>query len=205
MSYFQLQWFEQYLPNRIPKAILDVGSYNGKEALQFSQAFPEATIIAFEADPILFHKITTNNILANSSVQFVHAAVCEFDGEVDFFATSGKRKAQGSILKPADAIFRFEGVSFGEPVKVPAVQLATIADNYGLTSVDLLHMDIQGAEYKALVGLGLLRPTLVFLEVNALAFYEGAASTFQLLTDMGYNRIDISHVTQGDELWVFHG
>ena len=83
-------------------------------------------------------------------------------------------------------------ITFKPARKVPASRLDTFCAAHGITEIDLLHMDVQGAEALVLDGMGDLRPTMIFLEIDEVketSGYLGATPMADLvsrLTDKGY-------------------
>jgi FkbM family methyltransferase len=199
MSHFKLEWIEKYLEKK-PSVIFDIGSYDGKFGIKVKQCYKETRIICVEADKNLFNKMKLNKKL--DEIEIFNYAVCDSDGEVDFYHNVGEKKGSGSINKPTDKIYKFPGMKFSEPIKVSSITLNSFCKLIGVQCVDILHMDVQSSEFEVLCGLGDIRPKLIFLEVSALNFYENTKSTRGKLLDMGYENIDISEVTKGDELWL---
>jgi FkbM family methyltransferase len=174
-----------------PQVILDIGSFDGGDAYRFSQAFPRARVLSVEADPYRFKYVSDR--LVGTQVEVIHAAVCETDGTVDWFAADEGRDAQGSIYRHTDAYKqRFPQVKQAtHSERVTSERLDTLCRTRGVGGVSLLHMDVEGAEYAALSGIGDLRPTLIWAELCDGRF-EGAqsvANTRRLLKHLGYKPV----------------
>ena len=63
---------------------------------------------------------------------------------------------------------------------------------YNITP-DVLHIDVQGAEYYVISSLGEYRPTLIYLETSETEHYKGSKSVADLnllLTDIGYELVE---------------
>jgi hypothetical protein len=78
-----------------------------------------------------------------------------------------------------------------ETISVPVTRLDTLCAARGIEQIDLLHVDVQGAEFEVMVGLGQLRPALIFLEVTTIADggWIGAAAGRELhalMARLGY-------------------
>ena len=95
-------------------------------------------------------------------------------------------------------------LEFHEPVKVKTMRLDTFCEVHKTGAIDVLHMDIQGAEGFAIKGLGRLRPRMIFLEVDETTHYDGAMPLPELralLEGMGYSKVwESAH----DALYVFN-
>ncbi len=188
-----------------PSVIIDAGSYDGGDAMRFAVAFPHARVIAIEADPDRFAIVC--NTLRTTRIEVHNVAVNDRDAPVDWFPTQidGQASAQGSIYRQSDALdqaFPFVRQS-RHPTTVSGRRLDSLCRELAIEQVDLLHMDIQGAEHVALKGLGTMRPKMIFLETqNDRKAWIGSASsvaTRNLLRRMGYRvAVDL----RSDSLYV---
>ena len=199
MSYFEMEWVEIYLPDIEVSVVLDVGSHNGTDGMRFKTKYPQARVIAIEADRSLYDKMLKSQKI--TELEILNYAVCDQDGMINFHHNDGVRKGSGSIHKPKPSLFRYVGMSFSDPYEIPSTRLDTLCKNMGIVKIDIIHMDIQGAEHEALIGLGEMRPKMIFLEIGFNG-YEGAVSPVDKLIDMGYKKIDVP--IKGDELWVYY-
>ena len=123
--------------------IFDCGSNIGMSILFFKKLYPKARIVAFEPDPFTFAALSTN-ISQNhlSEVQLHQAALGKFDGEIEFFRDAC---TQSSSLMMSTVRERHDGPS----IKVPALKLSTFITS----AVDLLKIDVEGAEFAVLTDL----------------------------------------------------
>jgi FkbM family methyltransferase len=119
--------------------ILDCGSNIGCTVLNYKRLFPQARIVAFEPDP-QFAPILRRNLELNGAqdVTVIEAAVWTDDCELGWFCEG----ADGSrvVNKSAQS----------ESARVRAVDLA----QYISEPVDLLKVDIEGAEFHVIPHLG---------------------------------------------------
>jgi FkbM family methyltransferase len=67
-----------------------------------------------------------------------------------------------------------------KPETVNALTISDYCYEKGIKRVDLIHMDVQGAEHLVIKGLGQYRPEVVFMETCEYAFYKGAGSFEEL-------------------------
>jgi len=108
--------------------IVDAGGNIGMSAIWFKQNYPESTLTVYEADPSLSAVLTRNLASANIfAVDVQNAAVWIKDG---FVAFDNLGQDKGTV-NPAGAI------------QVRAIDLALHLPE----RVDLLKMDVEGAEY----------------------------------------------------------
>lgn len=187
-SAFQTAWLAEKIAN--PAVIVELGAFDGGDVNRFHQAFPECRIIAVEADPVRVEIARKN--LKNTPIQVVHSAACETDGPIDWFAAEvdGMANAQGSIFRHTESYkkrFPFVDQSTS-PDQVDGRRLDSLMQELGVSEIDLLHMDIEGAENAAMRGMGGLRPKMIYLEMREKLFESGASfrDTEQLLESLGY-------------------
>ena len=117
--------------------ILDCGGNVGLASLFFKRRFPHARITAYEADPALFAMLK-GNLAANraSDVEAVHAALWTTNGRVTF-------RAEGS---DSGMISTLAGAINATAVDVPSLRLHDIIAAETNGRIDLLKLDIEGAE-----------------------------------------------------------
>ena len=202
-SGFNLNWLAE-LGVRAPGVLIDVGSFDGGDAYRFRRFSPGSRVIAIEADPTRAEILRSN--LASTGVEIVEAAVCDRDGLVDWYPATinGTVDGQGSIYRHTDRLNRkFPFVKQSEnPITVQGRRLDEICSSLGIASIDLLHMDIQGAEFVALQGLGKMRPSVIYLEtmrVNGWIGSGGKKESTALLRRRGYRLAADLH---GDRLYA---
>lgn len=122
---------------------VDIGANIGFHTLQLSRwAGPKGRVYAFEPDPHNF-ELLVKNVEANGcrNVVCLRKAVADKTGEAALFLSPynrGDHRLQGSSLGQAS-------------IRVEAVALDDLLSSE--PRVDLVKMDIQGAEYRALLGM----------------------------------------------------
>ena len=170
-----------YLDAASVRVALDVGSRDGEIALKLAALFPNARIYAFECNPAAI-ALCRRKLAGHDRITLVESAVSDVCGTVDFFAIDPERTVtphtDGNI--GASSLFEANGEYPHEQyvqnrVRVPATTLAAWARAEGIEKVDVMWMDLQGAEIKALNGLGPLRSHLraLYTEVGYREIYRG--------------------------------
>lgn len=128
---------EARLPNDC--VFLDIGANIGAYALCVA-AFsgPEARIVAVEPQPDVFDRLTYN-IAQNPfhTVKAVACAVADKAGELTLFIDPRNR---------GESSLRIVGTNEGARITVPAVTLLDLLHREGLTRVDAVKLDVEGAE-----------------------------------------------------------
>jgi FkbM family methyltransferase len=167
-----------------PKPLLfDVGANRGQTVGKLLSRFPGATIHAFEPGDEAFADLT-RAYGADSRVVRHHFAVGSKSGTTTFYAMKDDRTS--SLARPGEAAQDFS-VEVKGAVQVPIRTLDDVIEEMGSPHVDLLKMDIQGAEVAALTGaaktLGRRGISTVYAEVMFTKVYEEQA-TFGALADL---------------------
>lgn len=179
--------------------LLDVGGHVGETALRFADVFPRATIFSLEPDPDNFGVLSRNVARCRAVVPIPKAAAARAGSAI----LHRTRFSQAhSLLKPRTDAAEYLGqrdlLDPREPVTVETVTLDAFCAERSLGRVDVLKVDAQGADLDVLRGAeGLLRErrvTLVFVEVNFVAFYEGTPlfpAVYEFLYERGFRLVGL--------------
>jgi FkbM family methyltransferase len=151
---------DQYLKTSEIKIILDVGARDLVESMCFSEKYPTAKIIAFECNPqtLPICKENNKNYL---NIELVDKAVNDYDGVCKFYPINPLKTQTtwedgnpgASSLFLANGNYPFEKYEQDE-IDVNCTRLDTILIERNIDKVDILWMDLQGAELIALRSLG---------------------------------------------------
>lgn len=136
-----------------PGVIVDVGANIGLAALYFRAQYPGAEIVAIEPDPETFAKLE-QNVGGDPRIRPVNAAVAAEPGELVLFRPPGYSIA--SSLKRG-------GADGGASARVRAETLDGLCAELGLTRIDLVKLDVEGAELDALRGFSRLEDVPVII------------------------------------------
>lgn len=161
-----------YLKGREIKTILDLGSRDLTQSIELHLAFPKAKIYAFEAHPGFAAQCRERNL---PYVEVFDEAVMDFTGEIPFYATPFNLSAS-SIFKPARPVLGVDISRNIEEVTVPCIRIDEWAKEAGVEQIDLVWMDVQGAEIPALKGFGDLLSNVLAIhtEVETSPVYHDA-------------------------------
>jgi 2-O-methyltransferase len=190
----------QALRENPPQVIVEVGSFDGIDAIELSRMFPDAGVYTFEADPRNY-EILRRNTSYRARVKPVPKAVFDFTGDGVFHASDSvgsgaDGRASGSMLSPTQRFHdAHSGVRFEEEFSVSTVALADWARDEGIEKVDFLWMDAQGAELHILRGMGedLLGVRAILLEVWKEAFYAGGGAFDEIESFLGRHGFELTH------------
>lgn len=135
----QIMVFGQYNISRINKTknvetIVDLGSNIGLSVLHFKSKYPNARIIAVEPERGNY-ELLQKNVAPYKNVYCLNNAIWHTNKNLNLF-DGGQGEYSYRVVDGND-----------EPVgNVPAVTIDDIMTKYGLTTIDILKIDIEGAE-----------------------------------------------------------
>jgi FkbM family methyltransferase len=152
------------------RVAIDGGAYRGDTTRRFLRDFPSARVIAFEANPDLAAALE-KQFAGDPRVEIHNQALSNTAGPATFHIP--KAAFTGSLLVP--------GEEFGDSrvIQVPAIELDALE-----VRPEILKLDLQGAELKAIQGAQATLPSVKALlcEVNFVARYDGCALFHEVAT-----------------------
>jgi FkbM family methyltransferase len=151
--------------------IVEVGARDCRETLGFAESFPAARIYALECNPDTL-PACRKAVAGRASITLIEKAAAEQAGRLKFYPVDPATNPGASSLFRASGKYRLEEYRQRE-IEVEATTLASVVERE--PRIDLLWMDIQGAELSALKGLGprLADVGLVHLEAEFEEIYAG--------------------------------
>lgn len=174
------------------KVILELGSYHGLDALMLQKHY-QCPVFAFEASPINVEKIR-KNIKGYNDVYLVEMAVWDESKMIPFFHCVGHpgssacykfnyldlevRTMEFIKMNKIKATLEDRMKLYDmEKFMVKAIRLDDWIEENEIENIDLICIDLQGAELPALKSLGkyLSRVKYVITEVEYKKIYEGEA------------------------------
>lgn len=137
-----------------PRVIVDAGANVGMTGAYFSAAYPGARIYCIEPDPenVRILRMNLRRQLDEGSVVLAAAALYDHDGWVNL-------AGEGWAYNHAIGKETERGVQVPAGMRVPAITPETMIRQWGLEKIDLLKIDIEGAEDN------LFRGALEWLEI----------------------------------------
>jgi FkbM family methyltransferase len=163
----------------------DVGANYGLYSLLFARCVGEGSVFAFEPEPWNFERLTRNIALNDASVVTpIRAAVFSTDGEVELNVYPREQHGWHTLGRPA---MELDGKPCGPEgsLTVPSVTLDSFCSTHGITRIDLLKIDVEGAE------LDVLRGAKRLLESGAIRCVLFEVSPV-MVEGMGYTAQEIS-------------
>ena len=162
--------------------IFDVGSRDCVQSIEFYNMFPNSKIYAFECNPNTLNICRKNIEPYSDRITLIEGAVCDYDGEIKFYPinqdktlTSWKDGNPGaSSLFVSNGQYTVEKYVQDE-ITTNCHRLDTIMKKYNIEQVDIIWMDLQGAELLAFKGLGTYLDNVKYIhtEVSHKEMYTG--------------------------------
>ena len=166
--------------------VLDIGANQGLYALITKCLCPSARVLAFEPLPSAFLALQANVALNNFNIECLEIALADFDGEAKFYSPATNLATEGSLIASEvdQANLKVQRVRAG--------RLASLIETHCLAHVDLMKIDVEGAEAGVLSGMGsYLRQFRPAILVEVLR--DGVGSEIEgLMRGLDYVYLDIN-------------
>ncbi len=125
-----------------PKVIVDGGANIGLTSVWYANQYPQARIFAIEPEPSNFEMLRQNTT-PYTNITPIRAAIWKEDCELNMFDPDGGVWGfWGFRIAPPDA----QGASPGRRWTVPGVTISSVMKDNGIDFIDLLKLDVEGAE-----------------------------------------------------------
>jgi FkbM family methyltransferase len=183
--------------------VVHVGAHEGQE-MDFYIKCGASKIRWYEANPTIYDRLVKK--IGDSKIQTAHnVAVCDYTGKIKF-NVSNNDGSSSSILELKEHKKYYPQIHYESQIEVDCIKL----DDENLTGFNSLFMDVQGAEYKVLLGAEkLIKSSIkyIYCEVNFEELYAGCATLSTMddyLNGLNFNRIHLVDTRHGwgDALYV---
>jgi FkbM family methyltransferase len=161
-------------------SIVEAGAFDGKDSVRFASLWPLSEIYAFEPIPSLAQKVKQNT-RDYPNIRVIEKALIGNSNKVSVlhtFSDSSAAHGSSSLLPPEDHLKVAPEVKFNETTSVDCITLDSWYQASGLGTIDLLWLDVQGAELEVLRAgkIALDNTQVCHLEVSRKSLYLNGAT-----------------------------
>lgn len=188
------RWIQENLP--LTATIVEAGTASGDDTVFFAKHFPAGKIHGFEPIPPLYLQ-TYFKISSFPNVRLYPLALAEKTQSYTFYESeqNGQTGVSSSLLKPKDHLWFHPHVLFQKELEVGGKNLDEWRREEGIENIDLLWLDIQGAEPAVLRAAPetLKRIHYLYTEVSLIETYERVelyGSFRKFLEEAGFEVVD---------------
>ena len=187
------------------KTILDIGSRDGCQSLELNRWFPHAKIYAFE--PVQDnYEFTINNVVNVENINVYPYAINSYNGKTIFYEVINGNVGASSLLKTTNHWRSSQWLQ--KETEVECILLSDWLKQKSISHVDLIWMDVQGAEKIVLESLGeyLTDVKVIATEIGIQELYQNSTSKLELdvkLTNfLLINELTESSMTEMDVVYI---
>ncbi len=189
----------QWLPKGKPIAFFDIGANIG----HFTQSICGEYQVkkAFLVEPVAKLIPTLENIFPDrEKFKILNVAIADTVGETEFFINE-EFDSVSSLLKINNESDELKSLNILKPTstKVKTLTMDHIVKEYQLDNIDLLKIDVQGAEHLVLKGASeaLKITKVVYTEFSFKPLYEGSSTFFDLYKIMYDSDFVLASINSG--------
>jgi FkbM family methyltransferase len=166
--------------------IFEIGSDSGSDTVKFCNMFPNGIVYSFEPDPrnIPVVKSKTKNL---NNLVFIEKALSNVNGDSTFNLSSSKNgggKGSSSLKTPKLTKKVFPTIEFLNKCNISCIKLDDFVFENKIDYIDLVWMDVQGAEDLVIEG-GIdtfqKKVKYLYTEFSNLELYESQINLEQIL------------------------
>lgn len=141
---------QQFLPYN--PLIIEAGAFRGDGIVKAARIWPQGRIIAFEPDPNAYEELE-KNIRSLSNVELHPLALNSYNGSALFNICLGPNNNEPAYGYASSLLPLKKGMEVfcrGPQIEVPCMTLDSWCEANAIDAVDLLHLEVEGAEYSVL-------------------------------------------------------
>jgi len=181
--------------------VLDLGSRDLEQSIEFTKAFPSAKIHAFECNP-KSATLCRSKLASHPMISLYETCVFDYDGMINFHPINAEKTVTtwrdgnpgASSVFIANGLYDHIEKYVQDEVPVKCTRIDTWARNQGVDTIDVIWADLQGAEFQAFKGLGGLLKGVkaIHTELEMNPMYSGQSlfsDVDPFLHDNGFIRI----------------
>jgi FkbM family methyltransferase len=193
----------RHLPRLTYRHVIDAGANRGAFTDAFLLLHRPERVILVEAIPELAKNLRTR-YSGDPRVSIVAAALSERNGEAQFEINRSDASSSLLPIDPRNSEWFSRDLRVARTVRVPTMTLSELMTREGLQTVDLLKLDLQGAERLVLTGSAevLDRIQVIYTEVFFESLYAGAWlfwDTNEFLSHRGFKLCGLSNIVHAPD------
>lgn len=186
------------LPRLDYRCVIDVGANRGAFTDAFLELHRPEKLTLVEAIPELAERLR-GKYASKSGMSAVSAALSDRNGEAQFEINRSDVASSLLPIDPRNTAWFNRDLTVARTIRVHTMTLSTLMKEQGISSVDLLKLDIQGAERLVLSGASdvLDRVRVIYCEVFFEPLYKGAWlfwETNEFLAGHGFRLCGLSNI-----------
>jgi len=195
----------RHLPRRTYRNVIDGGANRGSFTDAFLELHQPERLVLVEAIPDLAAKLR-EKYAGDARVSVVSAALSDRNGEAEFEINRSEASSSLLPIDPRNSEWFARDLTVARSITVPTLTLPELTAREKLERIDLLKLDLQGAERFALTGgkAVLDRVHVIYTEVFFEPLYAGAwlfQEMNEFLSGQGFKLCGLSnivHAADGD-------
>ncbi len=217
-----IAWKETAERNAFPKAIdmqqrliagltdkpviLDVGAHEGRVSLEYLKTFPGASIYALEPAPEAFG-LLQQNTATQPQIKSFQLGLSDKSGSEKFYVNDFDMTSSLFLTSLTDdKVWEKQLYHTRQEIKADFLTLDDFLQQQKLESIDLMKLDVQGAEHLVLEGgrtaISQGKIKYLFMEVMTIESYQGQLPWYKLLEkcyDLGFTLFSFYEASYTDE------
>jgi FkbM family methyltransferase len=193
----------RHLPRLEYRCVIDGGANRGSFTDAFLQLHRPERLVLVEALPDLAEKLRVR-YAGKPGISVVSAALSDKNGEAQFEINRSEASSSLLPIDPRNTAWFGRDLAVARTVRVPTMTLPQLIEEQGLQTVDLLKLDLQGAERAVLTGgeSMLERVRVIYTEVFFEPLYDGAwlfPEMHEFLCGRGFKLCGLSNIVHAGD------
>lgn len=193
-------WVQQELLKKPHPVIFDVGANTGSVTRKYRALFPHASIYAFEPYPPAFGQLK-KDLAGDRNIHVHDLAISNAPGRALLHVNAFSLTSSLLATHEKGSHYWGEGkLETKEKMEVEVTTIDAFCRQNGISSIDILKLDIQGHEFAALQGaremLSSQSIAMIYMEMIMVPTYEGQHELHEylhLLASLDYKLLDLYH------------
>ena len=193
----------RHLPRKEYRTVIDGGANRGAFTDALLQLHRPECLVLVEAIPDLAEKLQAR-YAGDSAISVVSAALSDKNGEAQFAINQSEASSSLLPIDPRNSGWFARDLRVARTIQVPTLTLPALMEAQGLETIDLLKLDLQGAERFVLTGgdavldrVGVIYTEVFFEQLYAGAWLFGEMNEF--LSARGYKLCGLSNIVHAPD------